>query len=43
MIFSTISRPLLAPIQLAQTQALIHPGTSLADYISYRVGGAAQW
>jgi UDP-N-acetylmuramate dehydrogenase len=43
MTFSTLSRPLSAPIQLAQTQTLIHANTSLADYTSYRVGGAAQW
>ena len=43
MTFSTISRPLSAPIQLAQTETLIHANTSLADYTSYRVGGAAEW
>lgn len=43
MTFSTLSKSFSAPIQLAQTNALIHPNTSLADYTSYRVGGAAEW
>jgi UDP-N-acetylmuramate dehydrogenase len=43
MVFSKISKTLSAPIQLTQTQALIHANISLADYTSYRVGGAAEW
>lgn len=43
MVSLAISKTLSAPIQLTQTPNLIKANIPLADYTSYRVGGAAEW